>query len=170
MDEKTNSGISSMRDVTRLVSNLRKEQMKKSGELMNETKKKKSNIAIYGFVYWVTTFVLLLLYLVWAFLPEKILREIGIAYYPDKYWALSMPLYAFITIFFLPVFYFSLNLINNCPLDSFQTITDENAMPYEVKENFNNDDLEAISDIPIEMVNQLLYGKYSNKMRSKNEK
>ena len=48
-----------------------------------------SSVEVYGFVVWVTTWTGLVLYLLWAFLPEETLEAVGVSYYPDKHWALT---------------------------------------------------------------------------------
>ena len=40
---------------------------------------------VYGFVFWVTSWVAFLLYILWSFLPDNIINnDIGITYLPDK--------------------------------------------------------------------------------------
>ena len=96
------------------------------------------------------------LYLFWALIPEDMLRSIGIFYYPDKYWALAIPCWASFTLFSLPFFYLGLNLLNNVPLHSFETITDEHALQYDSRER-REEDIDPISDIPLSIVNELLF-------------
>ncbi len=40
---------------------------------------------MYGFVLWLTTFVTYGLFLLWAFVPDRILHWVGVTYYPAKY-------------------------------------------------------------------------------------
>lgn len=65
------------------------------------TKRGASQVEVYGFVAWVTSGVLYLLYLSWAFLPNEWLEFIGITYYPDKYWALAVPTWLCMVIAYL---------------------------------------------------------------------
>mmetsp|Transcript_40996 Transcript_40996/g.131080 ORF Transcript_40996/g.131080 Transcript_40996/m.131080 type:complete len:122 (-) Transcript_40996:490-855(-) len=39
---------------------------------------------VYGFVGWVTSVVLFVVYLTWAYLPEPVLVQLGFVYYPSK--------------------------------------------------------------------------------------
>ena len=48
---------------------------------------------IYGFIGWIGTAVMFIVYLVWAFVPDATLRSFGISYYPNKYWAIAIPCY-----------------------------------------------------------------------------
>lgn len=50
-----------------------------------------SQVEVCGFVAWVTSGALYFMYLLWAFLPQHILRSVGVEYYPDKHWALAIP-------------------------------------------------------------------------------
>ncbi|KAG2389426.1 hypothetical protein C9374_013986 [Naegleria lovaniensis] len=80
---------------------------------------------IYGFVGWSVTFAILFLYFVYSFVPETWLHQIGITYYPDKYWATSVP--AFLCMiwmagFFLNYFYLHYSAY---PLDDIRCIQDE---------------------------------------------
>ena len=86
---------------------------------------KRTHSEIYGFVGWTVTFAILFLYFVYSFVPEIWLHKIGIAYYPDKYWAMSIP--AFLCMiwmagFFLNYFYLHYSAY---PLDDIRCIQDE---------------------------------------------
>jgi phosphatidylinositol glycan class P protein len=38
----------------------------------------------YGFVLWMTTFVIYIVFALWAYLPEHMLIGLGVTYYPSK--------------------------------------------------------------------------------------
>ena len=38
----------------------------------------------YGFVAWAGTYLLFVLYLLWAFLPDAAIRALGVAWYPNR--------------------------------------------------------------------------------------
>jgi len=46
---------------------------------------------IYGFVGWIATFFFIIFYLLWAFIPDTVLNDLGIHYYPSKHWAKALP-------------------------------------------------------------------------------
>jgi hypothetical protein len=48
-------------------------------------------IEVYGFIGWAVTFITWIAYLLWAFLPEHVLQQLGILWYPNRYWALAGP-------------------------------------------------------------------------------
>ncbi|EER17430.1 Phosphatidylinositol N-acetylglucosaminyltransferase subunit P, putative [Perkinsus marinus ATCC 50983] len=58
------------------------------------------SVEVYGFVSWVACLVAGVIYLAWAFIPDRYLREIGITYYPSKWWAVVIP-----TLFLLIIFW-----------------------------------------------------------------
>lgn len=39
---------------------------------------------VYGFVVWLSSLVLGVVYLLWALVPDETLHRLGITYYPDK--------------------------------------------------------------------------------------
>jgi len=54
--------------------------------------------SIYGFVVYITSMLLLVIYLLWAFIPTSTLNSFGIDYVPDKYWALAIPSFLIVAI------------------------------------------------------------------------
>ncbi|PRP86856.1 hypothetical protein PROFUN_05073 [Planoprotostelium fungivorum] len=113
---------------------------------------------VYGFVWWIGTFVVYISWLVWAFLPERNLRQLGITYYPNKWWALCIPLQGFIAYGVAIVCYQALNFITTEPLDSFNTIQDDYTQDVEESKSLDGEDnIPTIADLPIVLVNDLLY-------------
>ncbi|KAK9951186.1 hypothetical protein M0R45_006643 [Rubus argutus] len=53
---------------------------------------------VYGFVGSITTVVAIVIFLVWAYVPESWLHSIGIFYYLSRYWALAVPAYAMMAV------------------------------------------------------------------------
>ena len=87
---------------------------------------------VYGFVLWISSAVVfgntneschsslsvLVLYLLWAFIPERTLWQLGITYYPDKYWALAGPGYLCMLVLYFFFMYVAVNLMITPPLSS----------------------------------------------------
>jgi len=124
---------------------------------------KSANNEVYGFVFWITSFLCYGLYLLWAFLPDTVLVQLGVTYYPDHYWAIAVPTYICFCGCFVIVTYISINFIITEPLDSFSLITDSHSVIVEdsIVRNFEADDkLPALGDIPITVINKLLYQNY----------
>ncbi|KAK4984499.1 hypothetical protein LTR66_008483 [Elasticomyces elasticus] len=45
----------------------------------------------YGFTLYLTSTLTFLIYLLWSFLPSPFLHQLGIYYYPNRWWALAVP-------------------------------------------------------------------------------
>jgi phosphatidylinositol glycan class P protein len=61
-------------------------------------------------------------FIIWAYLPESWLHAVGITYYPSRYWAMAIPSYLMVAIFFICTFYTSLNYIATPPPHSLNTL------------------------------------------------
>lgn len=66
---------------------------------------------VYGFVGSISTVVATVIFLIWAYVPDKLLESIGIHYYPSRYWVLAMPTYLMVTLLLGLAFYVGLNFI-----------------------------------------------------------
>ena len=66
---------------------------------------------VYGFILYLASWILLLVYLLWAFVPNKNLNQLGITYLPSKYWAVAIPLFFPVFIGVFIVISLSLNII-----------------------------------------------------------
>ncbi|EMC97380.1 hypothetical protein BAUCODRAFT_68503 [Baudoinia panamericana UAMH 10762] len=82
----------------------------------------------YGFTLYLTSSLAFLLYLLWSFLPSAILHQLGIHYYPDRWWALAIPAWTVMLVFYI---YIALAAYNTghltLPMDSVECIVDEAA-------------------------------------------
>ena len=73
--------------------------------------------AVYGFVLWLLSHAALLLYLVWALLPDQYLHWAGLDFLPQKYWAIAVPVYISVLFFtFVFVIYPCLGMLSTPPL------------------------------------------------------
>eukprot|EP00898_Chlorokybus_atmophyticus_P003000 jgi/Chlat1/3700/Chrsp251S00281 len=132
----------------------------------------------YGFVGSITTVVAYVLFVAWAYLPEGALRAMGITYYPSNsvqykqiasdnnnavtsviwYWAVAVPAYVLVCFVFTVIIYHSLNMMSTPPPESLYTLHDEQSLRPSAG---NGESIPHISDIPITIVNQLLYASSS---------
>lgn len=78
---------------------------------------------VYGFVLWISTFVAFGGFLLWAYMPESWLIDLGVTYYPSKYWALAFPSYVVVLLCSIIVLYGAYNLANTNKLSDMHTIT-----------------------------------------------
>jgi hypothetical protein len=59
--------------------------------------------AVYGFILFLLSNFMLVMYLLWVLLPHSSLHSIGLNFFPQKYWAVTMPLYLSLAFFVLVV-------------------------------------------------------------------
>ncbi|ORZ13081.1 PIG-P-domain-containing protein [Absidia repens] len=77
----------------------------------------------YGFVMYLASYVVFGLYAIWAYVPDHILHGMGITYYPNRYWALAIPVWIMTLVWFTFIYYMTINLKNTPPFDSYDCIT-----------------------------------------------
>lgn len=78
-----------------------------------------------GFASYVISGIFLIIWLSWSLLPDRVLNDIGIFYYPSRWWALAIPAWILILMIYT---YVALALYNierkTKPLDDLRTIVD----------------------------------------------
>ena len=121
---------------------------------------------VYGFVLWVLSFFLIITFFVWAYIPEKYLHDYGIAYYPDKMWALSIPAFISFTALCLVIFLILCVYKRTPPLDDLFTVQDSplyNEKQERLSESFDEFEprpqIPPIEDIPVTFISQALFHK-----------
>eukprot|EP01128_Nolandella_sp_AFSM9_P009605 TRINITY_DN6223_c0_g1_i1.p1 TRINITY_DN6223_c0_g1~~TRINITY_DN6223_c0_g1_i1.p1 ORF type:complete len:177 (+),score=29.73 TRINITY_DN6223_c0_g1_i1:30-533(+) len=130
---------------------------------------KRARKEVYGFVGWAMSWIALLAYVIWAFVPDSILHDFGIYYFPKKYWAYTTPIYLFLCWVFSIVVYAAHNLISTAPVESLYTVTDEQAKDEgESLSLEKTDQIVPIADVPISVVTELLYHKKPAKVEGEN--
>ncbi|KAI8645176.1 PIG-P-domain-containing protein [Parasitella parasitica] len=81
----------------------------------------------YGFVMYLSSFVALGIYLIWAYVPDEILHSLGITYYPNRYWALAIPIWLMTFVWFIFISFMTINLMNTAPFYYLYCITGNHA-------------------------------------------
>jgi len=85
--------------------------------------------AVYGFVLYLLSYSCLVLYLLWAILPDTALAQLGLEFLPQKYWAVALPIYLSVVFFtFVLVIYPSLGMIATPTVDDIRNVTDIHAI------------------------------------------
>ncbi|XP_077293637.1 phosphatidylinositol N-acetylglucosaminyltransferase subunit P-like isoform X1 [Arctopsyche grandis] len=97
--------------------------------------------SIYGFILYLASSTLLVIYLCWALIPDEILNSMNIYYYPQKYWAFAVPMQLLLALsLFAFIIYPCLNLSMTPNIDSMNTIADN----FSLKQN--NQDSQQVYD------------------------
>ncbi|KAI9029399.1 PIG-P-domain-containing protein [Hyaloraphidium curvatum] len=139
------------------------ETIEGSEEGDREGRDEESIVQYYGFAVYLATYLCFGLYIAWAYLPEHVLESMGITYYPNRWWALAVPSWLIMLIPFILVMFTGMNLARTLPLDSVYTITDDHAVLMSREEvlypTYQDPDFHPeLQDIPLGVVNQILYG------------
>ena len=125
---------------------------------------------VYGFVGWLMSGLALIIFLLWAIMPEHVWDDFGVTYYPSRYWALAIPAYVVMSYFFMCAVHVGIGLMRTPPLGSAKLISDQytreardfSRLARSVEANVGTPE---IYDIPITVTNRLLY---SNRTQRRN--
>ncbi|KAL8905458.1 MAG: hypothetical protein Q9171_006656 [Xanthocarpia ochracea] len=134
----------------------------------------------YGFVLYLMSSLAFAVYLLWSYLPSHFLHQLGIRYYPNRWWSLAIPSFLVMTLVYI---YVALAAYNTeyltLPMNSIENIVDEAANIATVERQRNtkfgplgaweggdefdwaslwDEGTDAVMDIPIGGVCQILYG------------
>ncbi|KAI0659704.1 PIG-P, partial [Cubamyces menziesii] len=122
----------------------------------------------YGFVAWASTYLLFVLYLLWAFLPDEYILALGVSWYPNREWSLLIPAYGMTLVLLTYVAYFALALAGTPSFSDMSTITDSKAhlpdaargapgafAPYLA--HARPDAIPEMYDIPLGLVNRVAF-------------
>ncbi|KAK2882585.1 hypothetical protein FQN49_000197 [Arthroderma sp. PD_2] len=82
----------------------------------------------YGFVLYLASSLAFLMYLLWSFLPSPFLHQLGIHYYPNRWWSLAIPSFLVMTLIYI---YVALAAYNTgyltLPMNSIENLVDDAA-------------------------------------------
>ncbi|XP_025082250.1 phosphatidylinositol N-acetylglucosaminyltransferase subunit P-like [Pomacea canaliculata] len=112
--------------------------------------------AVQGFALYLASSVGFGLYIVWSYIPDSWFKAVGLTYWPQKYWAVAVPVYLCTLLLLGYLVYLGLIFINTPPLSSVTTITDGHAN-YDIPEYLPSDAIPPLCDLDITEVNRLLY-------------
>ena len=80
---------------------------------------------VYAFVGFISSIVAFVIYVFWAFFPKNFLQELGITYYPSRYYGVAIPAYMLVVLVLVVVMYVGVNLFSTHDPESLATIKDE---------------------------------------------
>lgn len=84
-----------------------------------------SVVELYGFFSWNLSAFVFVIYMIWAFVPNKILNEYGIYYIPNKYYAIAFPLWVAVTLFTVLQLYVAVCMFYTPDIQSYDTLQDK---------------------------------------------
>ena len=79
---------------------------------------------VYAFVAWIASMVVFVVFLIWAFSPRSFFHEMGITYYPSRYYALALPAYMIMLVLVVVMSYIGINMMMTLEADDMRTIRD----------------------------------------------
>lgn len=117
---------------------------------------------VYGFAVYIGSCVIFFVYILWAYVPESCLHSLGLTYWPQKYWAVAVPVFiCSCTCIFAVLIYPGINLMLTPSFDSLKTLRDEHSRS---KNNLSHvsSSIPPIYDIDVADVNRQLFLKNKN--------
>ncbi|KAF5379055.1 hypothetical protein D9615_005995 [Tricholomella constricta] len=119
----------------------------------------------YGFVAWTSTSLAFILYVLWALVPDEYIQRAGINWYPNREWALLLPAWSIVLVITTYIVYSSMAIAATPSFSDMSSITDRRVLfPADPEDNapyLISGGTPALYDIPIGMVNRVLYDQAS---------
>ena len=128
-----------------------------SGEASNF---KITSTELYGFVAWVFSAILILVFSLWAFLPDSFLQSFGVYYFPSKYWLCAFANFVPVTCYYITFMNYLVSQRKCHSRDSYFTLVDRHTKlmtPKKIAADQSNTRIAEIQDLPITVVNRVLY-------------
>jgi phosphatidylinositol glycan class P protein len=80
----------------------------------------------YGFALYLASSAAFLMYILWAYIPAPMLHQMGIHYYPNRWWALAVPCWLVVLVIYIYVALASYNTRHlTLPMSSCENLVDE---------------------------------------------
>lgn len=120
------------------------------------------------------------MYLLWSYLPSPFLHQLGIYYYPNRWWSLALPAYLVMSVLYIYVALAAYNtgyltrplhdienmvddagkiaLISRAPPTTSTAAAASSTIVADWKDSIWNQGTDAVMDIPIGAVCEILYG------------
>lgn len=115
-------------------------------------------VEVYGFVFWIASCLATLIWLIYALCPDSLLKDqLGMWFVPSKWWAVALPTQFLVMVVVGNFIYLGTTLMTTQPLDSKHLISDSSTAVYVTKDTVH--DIEDAHDIPLRMVNRIMYEK-----------
>lgn len=111
---------------------------------------------LYGFIVSVLAQLTCVVWVIWAFVPDSILRSWGIYYFPSKWWAVALPIWFTILLLTVVIASFIFQLILAPKMNDIEVLGDSCATCYDAP-YFDDYDMPAVHDMSVSFVNSLLY-------------
>lgn len=113
--------------------------------------------AVYAFVGWVASHLSYGIFLVWAVAPDSFLKDIGVTYYPSRYYAIALPAYALVVMVLIGIMYMAINMISTHDPSSIYCIRDEytRRAPSQAEQLANTRSIPEIGDSDIRYISHI---------------
>mmetsp|Transcript_44723 Transcript_44723/g.96144 ORF Transcript_44723/g.96144 Transcript_44723/m.96144 type:complete len:124 (-) Transcript_44723:378-749(-) len=112
---------------------------------------------VYSFVAYVAGNLCTLLWLIWVLVPDDVLIASGISYFPDKSWAIVIPMQIVGTLLFVVYTYICLNMLARCPLTSSNMMYDAST-PQTTRMYGDPGEIPEIQDVKLTVINKVMFG------------
>lgn len=107
--------------------------------------------------------IFFLTYVAWAIVPDSVLISFGISYFPNKYWAVALPLYFIMLGLFTVTCYIAMSMYCNPDLNDLRLAEDKFSKSHtttaRVALNKYEGSIPTPADIPLDQVCALLYSR-----------
>jgi phosphatidylinositol glycan class P protein len=88
-----------------------------------------NSTGVYAFVAWISSLIVFVIFIAWAFCPDEVMHKIGITYYPNRYYAIALPSYALVLYLVVGMLYIGINMISTLDPDDIHTSKDNQSRP-----------------------------------------